>query len=140
MAGMTPDQVADLWGNRLAGSGDKIRAGVAAVQVAPGQLAARNKAGYVAGVTSSQDKWAARTASVPLSTWQSDMLEKGLPRIASGASAAKPKMAAFLTQFLPFVERGRSTLPPRGGLDQNIARSAAMIRYTAGFKRTGPGG
>jgi len=137
---MSPDQVAAQWAQRLAGSGDKIRAGVSAVTVAPGQLAARNKAAYVAGVNQSQDKWASRTASVPLSTWQADMINKGLPRIASGATAAEPKMAAFMGQLLPFIDRGRGNLPQRGGLDANIARSAAWIRYMAGFKRSGAGG
>lgn len=140
MAGQTPDQVAASWAQRLAASGDKIRAGVAAVSVAPGQLAARNKAGYVAGVNAHQDKWASRVASVSLGTWQGDMVNKGLPRIASGATAAQPKMAAFMGQLLPFIDRGRGSLPQRGGLDANIARSAAWIRYMAGFKRTGPGG
>lgn len=140
MAGMTPDQVAQLWQQRLAGSGDKIRAGVNAVSVAPGQLAARNVAGYVAGVNAAQQKWATRVASVRLETWQADMLNKGLNRIASGAQAAEPKMAAFMGQLLPFIASGRGRLPQRGGLDANIARSAAWIRYMATFKRTGPGG
>lgn len=140
MSSMTPDQVAAEWAQRLAGSTGKIQAGVQAVSVAPGQLAARNKAGYVQGVTAAQDKWAARTASVPLTTWQNDMIQKGLPRIAGGATAAQPKMAAFMGQFLPFLAAGVSRLPARGGLDANIARATAMMRYNATFKRTGPGG
>ena len=140
MAGMTPDQVAQEWAQRLAGATSKIQAGVQAVSTAPGQLAARNKAGYVQGVTAAQDKWAARTASVPLATWQQDMITKGLPRISGGATAAQPKMAAFMGQLLPFIQAGQGRLPQRGGLDQNIARSAAWIRYMATFRRTGPGG
>ena len=140
MAGMSPDQVAKSWSQRLAGSGDKIRAGVQAVSVAPGALAARQKAAYVAGVNQSQDKWATRVASVPLSQWQSDMLDKGLNRIASGATAAEGKMTSFFGQLLPFIDAGKGRLPARGGLDANIARSAAWIRYMATFRRTGTGG
>ena len=140
MAGMTPDQVAAEWAQRLAASTQKIQTGVQAVSVAPGQLAARNKAGYVQGVTAAQDKWASRTASVPLATWQNDMVQKGLPRIASGATAAQPKMAAFMGQLLPYINSGRGNLPARGGLDANIARSNAWIRYMAQFRRRGPGG
>ena len=140
MAGQTPDQVAQTWAQRLGASGDKIRAGVQAVSVAPGQLAARQKAAYVAGVNQSQDKWATRVASVPLATWQSDMLDKGLSRIQSGATSAQPKMAQFMGQLLPFIDAGKGRLPSRGGLDANIARSAAWIRYMSTFRRTGAGG
>lgn len=140
MAGQTPEQVAASWSQRLAGSTEKIRAGVQAVSVAPGQLAARNKAGYVAGVNQNQDKWASRTASVSLGQWQTDMLDKGLSRISGGATAAQPKFAQFMGQLLPFIERGRGGLPQRGNLDANINRSAAWIRYMAGFKRSGAGG
>lgn len=140
MTTLSGDQVAAEWAQRLAASGSKIQAGVAAVSVAPGQLAARNKAGYLQGVTSSVDKWASRVASVPLGTWQSDMVQKGLPRIAGGAAAAQPKMAAFMNQLLPFIAAGQGRLPARGGLDANIARLNAWVRYMATFKRTGPGG
>lgn len=140
MAHGTPDQVAAQWAQRLGASGDKIKAGVQAVQIAPGQLAARQQAAYVQGVTANAGKWGQRVASVTLSQWQQDMLDKGLNRIGSGAQAALPKMTSFMGQLLPFVDAGKSRLPARGGLDANIARSAAWIRYMSTFKRTGPGG
>lgn len=140
MAGMTPDQVAAEWAQRLAAATSKMQSGAQAVSIAPGQLAARNKAGYVAGVTANQDKWASRTSSVPLATWQNDYITKGLPRVASGATAAQPKMAAFMGQLLPYIASGRGNLPARGGLDANIGRMTAWVRYMAQFRRRGPGG
>lgn len=134
MAG-TPDQIAQDWAAKLAASTDKIQRGVQSVTTAPGQAAARQKGAYVANVQSSADKWASRVSSVGLGEWQQAAISKGVPRIASGAQAAQPKMASFLTQFLPHVESGKASLPARGNLEQNIARATAMIRHNAGFKR-----
>src|SRR5487761_725868 len=78
MATQTPDQIAANWASRLGASTQKITDGVQAVTVAPGQAAARQKAAWVANVAAAQDKWASRTAAVPLSTWQNDMINKGI--------------------------------------------------------------
>lgn len=133
MAQKDPTATAQKWATNLSAAGPTIQAGVEAVTVAPGQAAARQAAVYVANVQASAPKWARNVAAVPLSTWQNDMVTKGLPRIASGAQAAQPKMVNFLTQFLPFVNSAAAALPARGTLEQNIARSAAMIRKTAEF-------
>lgn len=128
-----PTVAAQKWATNLAAAGPSIQAGIQAVQTAPGALAARQKNVWVANTTASVDKWARKVSAVSLSDWQQAAIQKGLPRIASGAQAAQPKMQQFLTAFLPYVERGVSALPPRGGLEQNIARSAAMIRHNAQF-------
>jgi hypothetical protein len=67
--------------------------------------------------------------------WQQAAIDKGLPRIAQGAQAAQPKMTAFMAQVLPHIAAGQSSLPARGGLEQNIARMTAFTRHMATFKR-----
>lgn len=136
MTTQTPDQIAANWAQNLAGSTTKITNGVNAVTVAPGQAAARQKSVWVQNTTSAADKWAQKVAAVPLSDWQTAMTQKGIPRIATGATAAQPKFSQFMTKFLPHLAAGKASLPPRGTLDQNIARSAAMIRHSAGFKNS----
>lgn len=132
MATLTPDEIAAQWAQRLGGATTRITAGVNAVTVAPGQAAARQKAAYVQNVTGAADKWATRVAAVPLSDWQSAMTGKGVQRIAQGATAAQPKFAAFMGQLLPHIAQVRGTLPPRGSLDQNIAR---MVSFTQGMAK-----
>ena len=132
----SPDQIAASWSQGLSGATEKIRQGVQSVTVAPGQAAARQKAVWQQNTVAAADKWAANTAAVTLPEWQQTMLDKGLSRISSGANAAQGKFASFLTDFLPHVERGRSQLPARGNLDQNIARMVQMVRHNATFKRT----
>lgn len=135
VAAQSPEQVAQRWAQNLGGASQKWADGVNSVTIAPGQLAARQKQVYAANVAAAQEKWASRVASVSLQAWQQETVQKGQARLASGATAGQPKMAAFMTQFLPFVEAGKGRLPARGNLDQNIARLTAWVRYVATFKR-----
>lgn len=136
MAGQTADQIAASWAQNLGGATSKIQAGVQAVTTSPGQLAARQKAAWIQNLTAAQDKWASRTAGVSLSSWQNDMITKGIPRIAQGASAAQAKFATFMGQLLPYIQRGQQQLPARGNLDANINRMTAWVRYMAQFSST----
>lgn len=135
MSKVTPEQAAEAWAQRLAGSGERIRQGVQAVTTSPGQAAARQKQAYSQNVAAAADKWAARVASVSTGDWQQAVIEKGLPRIAAGAQAAQPKMAAFMGQVLPHIDQVKASLPPRGNLDANINRMTQFTRGMAKFQR-----
>lgn len=135
MPGQTPDQIAAQWASRLSASGERIKSGVQAVTVAPGQAAARQKSVWAQNVAASQDKWAARVGSVSLADWQTAMIEKGAARIGGGAQAAQPKFAQFMGQLLPHIASVKGALPPRGNLDQNIARMTAFVQGMAKFQR-----
>lgn len=135
MAIPSADQAAAAWAQRLASSTDRITQGVQAVTTAPGQAAARQKAVYQQNVVAATDKWATRVASVSLGEWQQAMVEKGAPRIASGAQAAQGKVQEFMGQLLPHIASQVSALPPRGGLDQNINRMTQFVRGMSKFQR-----
>jgi hypothetical protein len=136
MKPLTPDDVAKKWSQNLSAAGAAIQAGVSAVKVAPGQLAARQKQVYVQNVQAAADKWAANVAKISTQDWQQAMINKAIPRIGTGAQAAQPKMAAFMGQLLPYIERGLSQLPPRGNLEQNKQRVLTWINHMAGFSKT----
>lgn len=122
-----PQDVAARWAARMGASGDKWQAGVDSVNVAPGQAAARQKNAYVQGVTNNVDKWATNVASVSLQEWKDAMINKGKPRIATGANAAQGKFADFMSALLPQIDRVRSTLGPRGDFATNVARMNKMV-------------
>jgi hypothetical protein len=135
MTTMTPDQIAAHWAQQLAGAGPKIQAGVQGVSAAPGAAAARQKAAYVAGVTAKADKWASNVAAVSLNEWQQAFINKGLPRIASGAQQAQPKFTQFMSKLLPYQKSGVASLPARGNLQQNITRMTQWVNYMAQFQK-----
>src|SRR5487761_669192 len=124
----TADQIAANWASRLAASTQKITDGINGVTVAPGQ-----KDVWLQNTQAAQAKWARNVAAVSLSDWQQMTVSKGVPRIASGAQAAQPKFQAFMSKYLPYVQSGKASLPPRGTLDQNINRAVAMMRHNAKF-------
>lgn len=139
MAQKDPAQVAQKWANNLGAATQHITAGVQAVQTAPGQAAAAKKALWLSRLQNSADKWARNVSRVSLEDWKAAMLNKGVQRISSGATAAVPKMTTFMTEFLPYVERGAQQVRamPKGDLGASIARASAMIQHNAGFRRGG---
>lgn len=138
MANLNPQAAAKNWQRGMAGSGEKFKAGVQAVTESPMEKAALAVDRQVAGVqrAAMEGKTQARLRAVPLDSWKRDMLEKGAQRVAAGAAVAEPKVAAFFSEFFPFLQSGMAQLPPRGSLEENIARSAAMQRHNATFKRS----
>jgi len=131
--------VADKWARNLAGSTEAIKAGIAAVTVAPTEKAAARADAYAQGVQQSvsSGKFARNLRKVSLSDWQRAITNKGIPRIAAGASEAKPKMMAHLQVFLPHVEAGVAALPPRGDFETNLQRAMQMMRHNASFANRG---
>ena len=129
--------IATNWSNRLGQSTTKITAGVDAVSVAPGVAAARQKDVWANNVISAKDRWAKRVQSVSLADWQAAMKNKGVPRIATGATAAEPKFAAFMSQLIPHINAGLTKLPPRGSYEQNKNRMNQWSDHMHAFKLSG---
>src|ERR1035437_6282370 len=103
MAIPTPEQAAANWSSKLAGSTDRIKAGVQAVTTPPGALAAKAAGVWAQNTAAAQAKYQRNVGNVSLAQWQDATLNKGLQRIASGATAGQGKMQSFMTQFLPAV-------------------------------------
>lgn len=129
--------VAQKWATRLSGATQAITDGVNAVTQAPGAKAAAQADVWLAKLQASRDKWVRNVSAVSLGQWQQAMTTKGVQRIASGATAAVPKMTAFMQQWLPYEQAGVQALAsqPRGTIDQNIQRMVTMVRYNAQFVR-----
>lgn len=132
-----PQAIAQKWAQNLAGSTTSITDGVNSVTVAPGMAAARQVTVWAQNTAAAQQKWAARTAAVSLQSWQQSMTTKGIPRIGQGATAAEPKMAAVMTKLMPYIASQKAALPPRGNLQQNIARMTAFVTGMSKFSMTG---
>jgi hypothetical protein len=92
---------------------DKMKAGVDAVTVAPGEKAAANVDGYIQGVQQSASKWAKRVAAVPLSEWKNSMKTHGINAIATGAAKGEAKVGKWASYAAPLMQSAVDNLPPR---------------------------
>ena len=109
-----------------------MTAGAQGVQQSPGQAAAAASASYLAGVQANVSKFQQNSAAVSTQQWQQAYITKGIPRVASGATAAVPKVASFQAQLQPFQQSLKSNLPARGPAGSNDAR---MLAWSAGMKQ-----
>ena len=120
-----PTDAAASWVQGMQGASTKYIAGVNAVKTSPGALAAAAAPLWAANVAQAQPKFAANVAKVTLAAWQADAINKGAPRLGTGASNAQPKFAAFMTSFIPQLAQVVAGLPARGSFDANVARFTA---------------
>lgn len=123
-----PQTMASRWATGMSGATARYTEGVQSVRVAPGQLAAAQAGVWVQNVTAAQQRFASRVASVSLASWQQSAINKGAPRLASGAAASQDKFQQFANSFLPALSNIVSSLPPRGTFDQNVARLTQYIQ------------
>ncbi|MGD0020582.1 MAG: hypothetical protein ABSD62_15180 [Candidatus Limnocylindrales bacterium] len=125
---------AQAWSAGFAAAGTKYAAGINAVTVAPGQLAAAQKNAYLAGVQANAGIWAAKVAAVSLPDWKTASTTTGSQRLGSGATKGAPKYQAFATAFIPQLTSIVGSLPARGTYDQNIARFTSYAQALHALK------
>lgn len=118
----TPASAAEAWATNFGNAGTKYTAGINAVTVAPGQLAAAQKNAYVQGVQNNANIWASKVAAVDLGTWKAAATGVGAQRLATGATKGQPKMQTFMNNFLPVLSGVVGSLPARGTFEQNLQR------------------
>jgi len=130
-------QVSQKWSRNLSGATQSITDGVNAVTQAPGVAAAAQQQAMLAKLTAAvqSGKWAARVSAVGLNDWKTAMTTKGIQRVASGAQAAEPKMAKFLTDFLPVAAQVSQEVSamPKVTIEDSVNRSATAIRRFAAW-------
>ena len=132
MAKLNAQQWLSKWGTNLQGSATYIKNGVNAVTQAPGVSAAAAADRMLAGITASVQSgaWAKAVSAVPLSAWQAAMINKGIPRLSQGVTQAQSTKVQAITNFLTAVDNSVASIAslPKGGIENNIARSTAFMR------------
>lgn len=134
---ITPKESAALWAERLGGATARITLGVERVTEAPGAKAAAAQEKMLLKITEAinSGRWAAEVSRVTLPEWKKAMLEKGVPRIRSGATAAIPEMEAFCTALFSHIESEQAKLEalPSVTLANNVARMVQFVEGMADF-------
>lgn len=136
----TPQQIAEKWSNNLQNAGQSIRDGINAVQEAPSQKAIAAKQKMITNWQNSMNDgtWEAGLQKVTLADWKNAMINKGLSRIASGAVQGQSKMAAYMSEAMPYIETVKAEIDkmPNLTLQHSIDRAAHMIRRMSEFKKS----
>jgi len=136
MAMPSAAEAAQKWATNLPAAQQRYVDGVNAVSTAPGALAARAAPTWAANTAAAQSKFARNSAAVSLQSWQQATATKGAQRLSSGAQAAQSKVEATFSKLFPAIQSAVSSLPPRGDIEANIARSAAFARAMNKYKTT----
>lgn len=125
--------VAAKWARNASAAVDAYKAGVESVTVAPGAKAAAQVDVWAANVAASKAKYQRNVGAVTLGAWQERASGKGATNYPVGIQAGVSNQAAFMADFLPKAQAIADRLPPRGTLEQNIARATQQIRETAKY-------
>lgn len=135
MAMPTATDAAAKWVQNTSGAVSRYQAGVKAVTVSPGQLAARQADLWLRNVTAAKAKFAANSAKLSLADWQDAAANKGGARLASGVQAAQANYEQALSKLLPYIASAVSGLPQRGDLEANINRMTSFVRKMAQYSK-----
>lgn len=132
---VTADEAAQRWADNLGQASQKIQQGVERVTQAPGQAAAAAGQKWQMSLQGQDvlQRFQANVGAVPLASWQQDMIQKGLPRISTGAAAAIPKMTTVFASLLRFEQTLQQQVR---GMDSSsyAAREARMLAWARGMR------
>lgn len=133
-----PQTVVDNWANKMSAAGPAYKAAITNLQTNPMQAAAAQQDRMLAGVQAAvaSGKWANSLNRVDFNAWKTVTANKGAERLASGATAAKPKMMVFMQKWLPAADAISSAVKtmPKGTREAALARQAAVYDASKAFK------
>lgn len=134
-----PQALAELWAQRMAGAGERIKQGVQAVTTNPAEKAAAAAPQWLAGVqrAAAEGTFEAGLRKVTLADWKAKMLGKGLANMVNGAREAKNDFQKFLTDFLPFAAQVSEQINsmPSGTKEDSRARMMANFEAMSNYRR-----
>jgi len=136
---ITPDEFADKHARRLKGAIEDIRTGVMKVTESPTAKAAAKEQKMLQNLQSAvqSGKWSNRLKAVTLDQWQSQVINKGLGRVASGVDEARDKVTKFASQLLPYESDLKAKIDkmPDLTIEDSVSRATAWIRGMSKFER-----
>lgn len=130
-----PGASAQQWAAKLGGARQAYIDGVNGVTVPPGQSAAAAVDRWAANTIAAKPKFQRNVAAVQIGDWKNAATTKGADRLATGAQAALSKMEAAFVKLFPAIKQAVQSLPPRGDLEANIARSGEFARKMAAYQK-----
>ena len=138
MATLNAQAVAAKWASRMGSAGEAVKAGVNAVTVNPAEQAAMAKDRWLAGIqrAAQQGSFEQGLSKVTLQSWQSKMINKGIPNMLTGAREGQADVAKVMGVLLPACAEMSAKVKymPKGTLSDSIARATTAITMMAALK------
>ena len=133
----TAASAAAKWKRQMAAAGQAYEDGVNSVDVAPTAQAADSIDRMVSGMAeaAADGRIERGLRSVSLADWKKSTIEKGKARLSQGAAASEDRTRAAMEENFRDIEEVRASLPPRGTLQDNIARMTAYAEGMAAKRR-----
>lgn len=130
-----PNTVAERWATGIQNNQEKMRAGIQAVTVDPGQRAIAAGAAYIQNVQRAytEGRWQRGLQRSGLEGWRAPLLAAGVDRAVQGAVANKAKFADRIARVLQFetqLQQQISTMPNVTDAD----KEARMLAWTRGMR------
>lgn len=139
MAKVTVDEYVEKHSRRLKGAVEDMRRGIERVSSSPTAAAANKKDKMRSNINASIDsgKWEKGLRRVTLEEWKGKMINKGLGRVATGIDEAAPKVRAFASDLLPYIDNLKGTVDkmPDTTLEDSVNRMTTFVRGMAKFQR-----
>lgn len=128
-------QAASNWSGAAARATPNFVAGVQATQKDQAALAVAQQAALVTNFNAAvqSGRWAAGVTRRGTQYWKSQTEAKS-QNYNQGYSAGANNYQAAAAKFMPAIQTGVSSLPPRGDINQNLQRSNALALYLHGLK------
>lgn len=125
--------IVQRWQSNGAASSQKYKDSIMSLTSNPLEAAAQASAAYLQNIQTAeaQGKRAAALRAYGFSNWQNKTANIGSVRLGQGMAASADRMTAAMTKLLPIVDNIVAQLPPRGTLDQNLARADKFARMMA---------
>ena len=128
----TPDQAVNAYIQGMGNAVTKYKQNVQNCTKNPMALAAQNLDKYLAKTQDAvaSGRMAAALNETPVQDWKNGCIDKGSARLASGATAAKQKVAAHFAKWMPIYANVSATVRqmPNMTTEDAINRAATAIR------------
>jgi hypothetical protein len=138
---ITAAESTDKWSKNTKAAGQDMVNGINRVTVAPGVLAAKQKAKMLARLTAAVNDgtWEKRVAAVTAQQWKDAMINKGVGRVSAGVDGAIEKRGKFDNWLISRVTASVAALEkmPSQTVDDGINRMVAHVRFMAAQRYPG---
>lgn len=126
------------WKARMSTAGTAYTDGINSVTSSPMEAAAQAQDSYAQGVAEAvaTGRYARGLRRVTMADWKRAATEKGAARLASGATAAAPKVEKFWVSFGPKLAQvtEQTRAMPKGTFEERQQRAIAQMNATHALK------